>query len=181
MTILDIIKTGGVILYPSDTLWGLGGDATQDKPALRIRQIKGREADKPFIVLVSDLDMLRSLVGEIPPAVMNEMEKSIRPLTVIYPRGYGVSAHVKAADGSLAVRVVKKGFARDLIRVVNRPLISTSANLSGQPAPASFEEIPEDILRSVDYVVNLHRSKTGARPSRIIRFDEQGRIQVIRE
>ncbi len=181
MNILDVIKRGGVILYPSDTLWGLGGDATQDKPALRIREIKGREEDKPFIVLVSDLRMLEQLVGKVPQNVLDEMEKSIRPLTVIYPEAQGVSARVKAPDGSLAVRLVKKGFAHELIKAVRRPLISTSANLSGRRAPLSFEEIEPVILQSVDYVVNLHRSKIDVRPSRIIRFNEQGRIEVIRD
>ncbi len=181
MSIIDVIKKGGVILYPSDTLWGLGGDATQREVALKIMLIKQRPPEKGFILLVSDYAMLQQYVDKISPVAFEAMEKAIKPLTIIYPHAKNLPAEVLAPDGSVAFRVVKKGFAHDLIKVTGKPLISTSANITGEPAPQSFREIHPSILDKVDYIVHLHREKTGGKASSIIRIKDDGSIETIRD
>ncbi len=179
--ILETVREGGVILYPSDTLWGIGGDARSDGTVRRIKKIKNRPDGKGLVVLVSDLEMLQKYVEEIPGEAVEIIEKSLRPTTIIYPRSHGLSREVCAPDGSVAIRIVKKGFARDLIKTTGIPLVSTSANISGKPAPLSFNDIEPAILESVDYVVNLHRQKISGRPSRIVRINASGEVEIIRD
>ena len=180
MNLIETVLSGGVIVYPSDTLWGLGGDATNPETARKIIRIKQRRPDKGMIVLVANSEMLETYVESVPPKAYELMEKSIRPLTIIYPRGRNIPQPVAAPDGSVAIRVVGRGFANDLIRATGKPLISTSANFSGQPAPVHFHEIDPRLLAMTDYVVNLHRQKIMSRPSRIIKLSEDGTYQIIR-
>ncbi len=180
MNILDVIRQGGVVLYPSDTLWGLGGDATNPAVARRIAQIKGRPPEKGFVILVSDLEMLGRYVEKIPAIAADFLEKQTRPTTIVYPAGRNLPPEVMAPDGSVAIRVVRKGFARDLIKAVGLPLISTSANFSGEPAPLTFNEIDKRFLDLVDYVVNLHRQKITDRPSRIVRVYTDDTFEILR-
>ena len=181
MTIIDVVKRGGVIIYPADTIWGIGGDATNETLVRKIIKIKQRPPGKGFIVLVSDYDMLTDIVGEIPPKAVEIIQKSVRPTTVIYPSFKNLPAIAGAPDGSIAIRMVKKGFAKNLIETVRLPLISTSANISGQPAPLHFDEISDKVLSQADYVVNLHRKKIASKPSRIVKILQDGSLEVIRE
>ncbi len=180
MSIIEVVRNGGVIIYPADTIWGIGGDATNEKLIRKISDIKKRPAEKGFIILVSDLNMLRSIVGEIPPQALDLIQKSYRPTTIIYPSFKNLPALAGAPDGSIAVRLVKKGFAKNLIETLSLPLISTSANKSGHPAPLHFDEIDPEILAQADYVVNLHRKKISSRPSRIVKIMPGGDLKIIR-
>ena len=180
MNILDVIRQGGVVLYPSDTLWGLGGDATNPAVARRIAQIKGRPPEKGFVVLVSDLEMLGRYVEKIPAVAADFLEKQSRPTTIVYPSGRNLPPEVMAPDGSIALRVVRKGFARELIKATGLPLISTSANFAGHPAPLNFDDIDKRFLDLVDYVVNLHRQKITDRPSRIVRVYADDTFEILR-
>jgi L-threonylcarbamoyladenylate synthase len=181
MNIIDVVRKGGIIVYPADTIWGIGGDATNEKLIKRIIEIKQRPPEKGFIVLVSDYDMLLDIVGDIPPQAVEVIQKSVRPTTIIYPSFKNLPALAGAPDGSIAIRMVKKGFAKNLIETIRLPLISTSANISGQPAPLHFDEISKEILSQADYVVNLHRKKIASKPSRILKILPGGNLKLIRE
>ncbi len=180
MNILETIWKGGVIVYPADTLWGLGGDATQEQVAQKIIRIKGRPPEKGMVVLVSDYAMLEKYVGPVPPQAMDLLEKTPEPLTIVYPSARGLAPGVLGPDGSAALRVVRRGFAHDLIKAARRPLISTSANFSGRPAPRRFDEIDPALLAMTDYVVTLHRQKMAGRPSKIVKLNDDGSVQIIR-
>ncbi len=181
MSIIDTVKNGGVIVYPADTVWGIGGDATNETLIKKIIRIKKRPPGKGFIVLVSDYDMLLQVVGEIPPQAVEIIQKSIRPTTIVYPSFRNLPPLAGAPDGSIAVRMVKKGFAKNLIEAVRLPLISTSANMSGQPTPLHFDQISDAILRQADYVVHLHRKSIDTKPSRIIKIMPDGSLKIIRD
>ncbi len=182
MNILEIINSGGTILYPTDTVWGIGGDATNPSVIDKIDKIKAREKGKSYLILVNDYKMLQDYVEEIPPEVWELLEKSIRPTTFIFPNPKNLPPEILAEDGSIAIRVIKKGFAHDLIKNIGKPLISTSANLTGKPTPSSFQEIEPQILQNVDYVVNLHRNTSSSgKPSRIIKWSEENGVEIIRD
>ena len=182
MNILETIINGGVILYPTDTVWGIGGDATNPKVIKKIDKIKKRDAGKSYLILVNDYKMLQNYVEEIPLQVWEILEKAIRPTTVIFPNPKNLPVELLAEDGSIAIRVVKKGFAQDLIKSIGKPLISTSANLTGSPTPLKFSDIDERILQNVDYVVNLHRNTSSTdKPSRIIKWSEENGVEIIRD
>jgi L-threonylcarbamoyladenylate synthase len=181
MSIIEIVKNGGTILYPTDTVWGLGGDATNEKVIDKIYQIKQREADKSLLILVNSYKMLQKYVKNIPLEIWDILEKSITPTTIIYPNPQNLPQKLLANDGSIAIRVVQHGFASDLIKSVQVPLISTSANLSGQPTPTSFKTIENVILQNVDYVVNLHQNADTGKSSRIIKWSKENGIEIIRD
>ncbi len=181
MNIIEIVLNGGVILYPTDTVWGIGGDATNPLVAQKINQIKQRSADKSLLVLVDSYKMLQNYVQNIPMEIWDILEKSIEPTTVIYEQPKNLPPEILAADGSIAIRVVKKGFAHDLIKALKKPLISTSANFSGDITPKSFDDINPLILQKVDYVVNLHRKTSPGKPSKIIKWSANRGIEIIRD
>jgi len=181
MNIIGVVNNGGVILYPTDTIWGIGGDATNIEVINKVYQIKEREPDKSLLILVDSYQMLQNYVKGIPIEIWEILEKSIEPTTIIYPQPKNLPTELLAADGSIAIRVVKKGFAKDLIKATGKPLISTSANLSGQTTPANFDEIDPIILQRVDYVVNLHRKSSPAKPSKIIKWTEKNGLEIIRD
>ncbi len=181
MNILEIIKNGGVVIYPTDTIWGIGGDATNPQVIEKIYKIKGRNKEKSFIILVDGYKMLQEYVEKIPMEIWEFLEKSIKPTTVIYPNPKNLPEELLAKDGSIAIRIIKKGFAKDLIKNIGVPLISTSANVSGMPSPKSFDDIDADILQNADYVVNLHRKTISEQPSRIIKWSKENGIEIIRD
>ncbi len=181
MNILETIQAGGTVLYPTDTVWGIGGDATNPEVIKKIDTIKKRESGKSYLILVKDYKMLQDYVENIPIEVWELLEKAIRPTTIIFPNPKNLPKEILADDGSIAIRVVKKGFAHDLIKNAGKPIISTSANFSGQPTPLKFDDIPQSILENVDYVVNLHRnSSSTGKPSRIIKWSEDNGVEIIR-
>ncbi len=181
MNIIEVVKKGGTILYPTDTIWGIGGDATNPAVIEKIYQIKERDPHKSLLILVDSYKMLQNYVEEIPLEIWEILEKSIEPTTIIYPNPKNLPAELLADDGSIAIRVIKKGFAKDLIKATGKPLISTSANLSGEASPKDFNEINPVILQRVDYVVNLHRQNTSRKASKIIKWSPEKGIEIIRD
>lgn len=178
---LHILKEGGTILYPTDTVWGLGCDARNEEAIKKIYRIKQREESKALICLVSDVVMLERIFREIPDAAYDIIDHTENPTTIIYDNPTGVAKNLIASDNTLAVRIVKDEFCKQLIQKLGRPIISTSANISGQPTPKSYKEISNEILSGVDYVVNLHREKICDKPSTIMKIGSGGLFQIIRK
>ena len=176
-----VLKKGGLILYPTDTVWGIGCDATHPEAIERIYKLKKRSNDKSLICLVADLNMLEQYVENIPKAAYDVLKFSVSPTTIIYDDPIRVSENLIADDNSLAIRIVEDEFCKKLIKKFRRPIVSTSANLSGEKTPASFQEISKEILEGVDYVVNLLRDKKAVKPSTIIKIKNDGTVKVIRE
>ena len=145
-----VLRRGGVILYPTDTVWGIGCDATNDEAVRRVYAIKQRDDSKAMLTLVSDLAMLERTVDGIPDVAYDLIEFSDRPTTIVYDKGIGVSPLLLGPDGTLGVRVAGESFCNALVRRLGRPLVSTSANISGKPAARSFDEIPPEVADAAD-------------------------------
>ena len=175
------LQKGGVILYPADTIWGIGCDATDQEAVQRVYAIKGRAHTKPLIVLVSNLDQLYEVVKTVHPRVDTLLHFHERPLTVIYPKAKELYSHLAAPDGTIAVRIVTSGFCHELLHAYGKPLVSTSANHSGEPSPLKFGNISSDIISAVDLTLPAftERDLTG-RPSVIARYDENGELDFLR-
>lgn len=180
-TALEVIKKGGTILYPTDTVWGIGCDATNAKAVEKVYKLKRRNEQKALICLVSDVKMLEQYVYEVPEAAYDILEYADKPTTIIYDQPIKVAENLIAEDDTLAIRVPNDQFCQQLIRKMRRPLVSTSANISGEKTPESFAQISPEILNGVDYVVNLHRSKKNPKPSAIIKLSNDGVVKVIRK
>jgi Sua5/YciO/YrdC/YwlC family protein len=178
----EVLKTGGVILYPTDTIWGIGCDATNEKAVRRIYEIKRRSDTKSMLVLVDSPAKLDFHVEEVPAIAYDLIELSDKPLTLIYSGARNLASNLIAQDGSVGIRVTNEAFSSTLCRQFRKPLVSTSANISGQPSPALFSEINEEIIRSVDYVVNYRQNeKSRSKPSGIIQLGKNGLFKIIRE
>jgi L-threonylcarbamoyladenylate synthase len=179
---VEVLKRGGLILYPTDTVWGIGCDASNFEAVEKINKLKKREAGKSFIVLIDDDRKLNRYVRNVPDVAWDIVEFSEKPTTIIYPQAYNLANNVFAEDFSLGIRVVKKGLCHDLLRKYGKPLISTSANLSNSPTPKSLKDIDPTILEGVDYVLNLPEgNKLKGKPSKIIKLKLNGEITFIRE
>lgn len=177
------LKRGGVILYPTDTVWGIGCDATNADAVARVYALKRRADSKALICLLGSADDLERWVSGVPEVAYQLLEAAVDPLTVIYDRAYvpPLAANLPAADGSLAVRVTADPFCRELCRRLRKPLVSTSANISGVPTPASFAEIADALKKGVDYVCTSGRDDRRPRkPSTILRLTESGEVKIIR-
>ena len=174
------LKKGQVILYPTETVWGIGCDATNFDAIAKIYAIKQREETKSMICLVSDIKMLQFYVENVPEAAYNILKFANKPTTIIYDQPKNVAENVVAEDNTVGIRIIKQGFAHQLIKAYGKPIVSTSANISGQPTPKSFNEISQDILTAVDYVVNLPKQKSSGQPSAIIKLSNDGMVKVIR-
>jgi len=178
----EVLKNGGVILYPTDTIWGLGCDATCEDAVKRIYEIKRRSDSKSMLTLVDSSDRLDRYVDDLPEITFDLIECADKPLTIIYSGAKNLAGNLIASDGSIGIRVTKEEFSQKLCRQFGRPVVSTSANFSGEPAPSNFSEINSEILRLVDYVVNYRREETQkSKPSSIIRLEKNGVVKVIRE
>lgn len=178
---IDILKKGGIILYPTDTIWGIGCDATNHEAVQRIYELKKREESKSMICLVSDFKMLNKYVEEIPEVAYDILKYANKPTTIIYDKPLRVAENIVASDNTLAIRVVRDGFCNALLKKFKKPIVSTSANISNQPSPKSFKEIDEDILKGVDYVVNLQHNKKTGKASSIIKLSNDGAVTIIRK
>lgn len=179
---VEILKSGGVILYPTDTIWGLGCDATNPEAVKRVYQIKGREDSKSMLILMENPALLERYVDEVPEVAWDLVEISSTPLTVIYPGAKNLAPHLIADDGSIGIRFTKEAFTRKLLQRFRRPIVSTSANISGEKAPACFDEISGGIKNQVDYMVEFRQDDNiPAQPSSIIKLGPGGRIEIIRE
>lgn len=177
---LEVLKKGGLILYPTDTIWGVGCDATNEEAVEKIYTLKKRPSTKSMICLVSDFKMLNRYVEEIPEVAYNILKYANNPTTIVYERPLGVATNLIASDNTLAFRVVKKGFAHHLIKKLKRPLVSTSANMSSEKTPRHFSEISQTILKGVDYTVPLHDKNSAQKPSSIIKILNNGQVEIIR-
>lgn len=178
----EVLKNGGVILYPTDTIWGIGCDATNPEAVARIYQIKHREDSKSMLVLMENPALLERYVNDVPEVAWDLVEISTKPLTVIYPGAKNLATNLIAEDGSIGIRFTKEEFTAKLLQRFRRPIVSTSANISGQKSPAFFDEISEEIKSQVDYVVEYRQNNTNpAQPSSIIKLWPDGRIDIIRK
>jgi L-threonylcarbamoyladenylate synthase len=179
--ISELLQQEKVILYPTDTVWGIGCDATNFEAVTKIYSIKQREESKSLIILVDSFKMLSEYVVSIPDKAKEELEKSTRPTTIIYRNPIHLSANCIATDNTIAIRIVQDEFCKQLIKEFGKPIVSTSANISGDATPKSFSEISKTILHSVDYIVNLQQDKIAETSSRILRITENNEVVVIRE
>ena len=179
---VETLKAGGIILYPTDTVWGIGCDATNEEAVAKVFALKQRTDSKSLITLVADADMLGKYVKVIPEVAINLLEVNDKPMTIVYPGAMGLAPSVVAEDGSAGIRIPMTDFCVEMIRRFRKPVVSTSANISGQPAPAYYEDIPLEIIDAVDWVADpyLEEGATGE-PSQIIAVGLHGEIKVIRE
>lgn len=176
----SFLKKGEIILYPTDTVWGIGCDATDTKSIKRIFEIKNREESKSLIILVDSIEMLQQYIDEIPEDALKILKENKKPTTIIYNNPKGLAKNIIASDNTVAIRIPDDEFCKQLIKKFGKPIVSTSANISGEPTAKSFSEISNAILNSVDYVVDLHREKITQKSSTILRIDN-GSVIVIRE
>src|SRR5579875_2115440 len=178
---LDVLRNGGVILYPTDTIWGIGCDATNQKAVKRIYEIKNREDSKSLIILAADEREVLQYVASPDLSVFDFIEKQTRPTTIIFEHAVNLPDNLIAEDGSIAIRIAKDEFCKHIIKRLRKPIVSTSANISGQASPKNFSEVSEEIKNAVDYVVNWRQDdETIALPSQIIKWNNDGTHVVIR-
>lgn len=179
--IADVLRKGGTMLYPTDTLWGLGCDATNDEAVAKIFAIKQRADSKSLIVLVDGEEMLSRYVRQVPDMAWDIVRLSNVPQTVIYPNGVGFAKGVCAEDGSVAIRIVKHDFCKKLIRKLGKPIVSSSANISGSESPRTFSEIGAVVKDAVEVQVpELFEGQSTRQPSSIIKLELDGQVRVIR-
>jgi L-threonylcarbamoyladenylate synthase len=178
---LKVLKSGGVLIYPTDTIWGIGCDATCEEAVARIYRIKKRAESKSLVTLVSDWKMLKTYVSFIPEGVSEFLRKATKPTTVIYANPLGIASNAISSDNTLAIRIPQNDFCINLIRAFGKPIISTSANYSGSPSPTCFSDIDEGLLAEADYIVNLSRRETQESASQIVKIDPDGQIIFIRK
>lgn len=177
----EIIKEGGIILYPTDTVWGIGCDATNEDAIRKIYALKKREESKSMIVLTNGERMMHQIFSQIPEVAWQILDYSEKPTTLILDNPKNVASNIIAEDLTLGVRMVNEPFCFKLMERMKKPLVSTSANISGMPTPKSFKEIAPEILKGVDYVVNLHHDKNCDKPSTIIKLTLDSQVKVIRK
>ena len=179
---LKVLNSGGIILYPTDTIWGIGCDATNEKAVNKIFKLKQRTETKSMIILLSDLNNISNYVTRPDPEIINYLSKTSRPTTAIYKSGKSVTPQLINNDGTIAIRIVQDEFCKALINEFKKPIVSTSANISGSSPPKGFNEISTEIKNGVDYIVQ-HRQDEDfkvARPSAIIRINDKGKIEELR-
>ena len=178
---IDVLKAGGVILYPTDTVWGLGCDATNEDAVKKVYDIKQRNDAKSLIALVSSDAMLQKHVTEVPDLAWDIMDMATKPTTIIYTKGKNLAPNVMAKDGSIGIRMIKEGFCNQLVHKFNSPLISTSANISGRPSPLLFNDISTPIHSAVDYIVDHQLDQGNHQPSSIIKLGLKGEVEILRK
>lgn len=190
---LEVLRSGGTILYPTDTVWGLGCDATNPAAVARIYEIKQRSDSKSLVLLASDLDMVAKYVKEVPSIAVDLVEVNDAPMTIIYPDAiagepettgdrWHLAHNTVAEDGSVGMRIPMMQWCKDLVFKLGRPIVSTSANISGEPTPKRFSEIPQEIKDAVDFVVppSVDKDSTG-KASQILKVGLRGEIEIIRK
>ena len=178
---IEVMNQGGVILYPTDTIWGLGCDATNPEAVKRIYEIKQRTDAKALISLVDSETKVQFYVREVPDVAWDVMELSERPMTVVFDGGRNLAPNLLAEDGSVAIRITKEAFSKELCMRMKRAVVSTSANISGQPAPRCFAEISEEIKKAVDYICTSRQDEPPTQTaSSIIKLGAGGEVTIIR-
>ncbi len=177
----DVLKKGGIILYPTDTVWGLGCDATNSEAVKRIYEIKRRADNKAMIVLLGRENEIERYAKDVPEIAYDLVSLAVTPLTIVYGNGINLAKELLAEDGSVGIRVTQEHFSKSLCQAFRRPLVSTSANFSGEVTPAFYNEISEDIKSQVDYIVEARRNDREKRkPSSVIKLDNDGTIKILR-
>jgi len=180
--IIEVLRAGGVILYPTDTVWGLGCDATNEKAVKRVFDIKKRADAKAMLVLIDNPSKLQSYVDEVPDMAWDLIELSEKPLTIIYPTAKNLASNLIAEDKTIGIRVTKETFSKNLCAQFRKPIVSTSANISGSATPVNFSQIADEIKLAVDYVVSYRQDDLSkGLPSSIIKLGKGGVFQLIRE
>jgi L-threonylcarbamoyladenylate synthase len=178
---LEVLRAGGIILYPTDTVWGIGCDATNAEAVKKIFQLKNREESKSMIVLLADERDLIQYVAHVDLAVFNYLDTVTKPTTVIYDGAIGLADNLVAGDGSIAIRIVREDFCRHLIKRFRKPIVSTSANIAGEKTPINFSGICGEIKTGVDYIVTFRQGDTTQREaSAVVRWDEKNGATILR-
>lgn len=177
----EVMAAGGIILYPTDTIWGIGCDATNEKAVQRVYELKRRADNKAMLVLMDSEAKLDRYVSDVPDIAWDLISVSDKPLTIIYSSAKNLATNLLGADGSVGIRITNEEFSKKLCERFRKPLVSTSANVSGEPSPANFSEVSEVIKEGVDYIVSYRQDdmSKGA-PSGIIKLGAGGLVQVIR-
>ena len=176
------MREGGVILYPTDTIWGIGCDATNEDAVRRVYEIKQRQDSKAMLVLVDSSVKVDFYVRDVPEVAWDLIDLADKPLTIIYSGARNLAANLLAEDGSVGIRVINEDFSKRLCQQFRKAIVSTSANISGQPSPKNFSEISEEVKSAVDYIVGYRQEEmSNPKPSSIIKLDKGGVIKIIRE
>ena len=176
-----VMQEGGVILYPTDTIWGIGCDATNEEAVRRVYEIKRRADSKAMLVLVDSAVKVDFYVQDVPNVAWDLLNVADKPLTIIYDGARNLAPNLLAEDGSVGIRVTGEEFSKALCNRFRKAIVSTSANVSGEPSPRTFADISEDIKQAVDYVVEARRTEpASARPSSIIKLGKGGEVKIIR-
>ncbi len=179
---VDILNNGGLILYPTDTIWGIGCDATNTEAVKKIYVLKQRTDSKAMLVLLNNANRLIQYVNDVPEIAWELIEVADKPMTIIYPGAKNIANNLIAGDGSVGIRITRDGFCDKLINRFKKPIVSTSANISGKPSPSTFKQIDNIIKSGVDYIVKYRQDDLTIQPaSSIIKLDSSGRIQIIRK
>ncbi|GAA4519084.1 L-threonylcarbamoyladenylate synthase [Sphingobacterium thermophilum] len=179
---LETLKNGGIILYPTDTIWGIGCDATNPEAVEKVFALKGRDKSKSMIVLLHKDNQIAGYVNDVPEVAYQLIEVADRPMTIIYSNAKNLASNVIAEDGSVGIRIVNHPFCQQLLQRFRKPIVSTSANISGQPSAAAFDEIAEEIKQGVDYIVQYgQQDTTKGKPSIIMKLDPSGKFEFIRK
>lgn len=178
---VEVLKNGGTLLYPTDTIWGIGCDATNEEAVSNIINIKNRPATKSFIVLVNNVAMLERYVPNFPEVCYDIIDFSNKPTTIIYEEAKGIASNVLAEDGSIGIRVTNDPLCQKLIQGLRKPIVSTSANLSGQDSPKNYKEIDSKIKTRVDFILEERLSEEMKKPSTIIKINNDNSVRVIRK
>ncbi len=180
---VKVLKNGGIIIYPTDTIWGIGCDATNPDAVSKVFGIKQRQESKSLVTLVANLDMLARYVKEIPQTALDLIEVNDAPMTIIYPEAIYLAANVISEDGSAAIRIPMSNFCQQLCFHFRKPIVSTSANISGENPPKSFKDIPQQIKDAADYIVHPSMEEKTAthKASQIIKLSANGHIEIIRK
>lgn len=175
------MQAGGIILYPTDTIWGIGCDATNEEAVRKVYELKRRIDNKAVLVLTDSTAKLNMYVSEVPDIAWDLIEVTDTPLTIIYSQAKNLASNLLGEDGSIGIRVTNEEFSHKLCERFRKPIVSTSANISGEPSPANFQEISEEIKKGVDYIVNYRQEDMSkAKPSHIIKLGNGGVFQIIR-
>lgn len=177
----DVMRKGGIILYPTDTVWGIGCDATNPSAVAKVYKLKQRCDSKALIVLLGDENQLHRYVDNIPDIAYELIEASIKPLTIVFEQGRNLCKELCAEDGSIGIRITRERFSQQLCKSFQRPIVSTSANISGTPTPLTFKEINDEIKKGVDYIVKQRQAENAYnQPSSVIKLNNDGSFKILR-
>lgn len=178
---IEQLKEGGIILYPSDTIWGIGCDATNEEACKRIAELKGRNKNQSFILLMDGFPMVQRYIADFPEVCYDLADLATKPLTIVYPNAKDLATSVLAEDKSVGIRITTDPICLKLIRSIRKPLVSTSANVTGEPSPSSFNSISDTIKNGVDAIVKERISEKLTTPSQIIKIGISGDVKIIRK